>query len=384
MPADALDAEATARPERLGRRAVSAALRRRTELRHAVRVSVAVGACFLLVGQLLHLPQGYWAVFTTVIVVQTSVGGTITASLERLQGTMLGAVIGVAAAYLKARTVLEEGLVLAGAVAVCAFLAAVRPAFRVAPVTVAIVLVGGSTHMDPMVAAIWRVVEIVIGGLVGIAATLFIFPARAKRTVRERAGRCMELTADLLSIIAAGLKGREIQAELHRSHQQLRKALTQVEQAVGEAERESASGLRQAAAPEGLARSLWRVRNDAVMVGRALAQPLPPAVAEPLAPCAAALLEAVERMLRSAAGAVREGKPAALDPIARPRAAFEEAVERVRRARLTSDMTFDPAARVFGLVFALESLLGNLHDLADRVGEMADGPQVRPASALPA
>jgi uncharacterized membrane protein YccC len=379
MPAEGLDAEPS-RPERLGRRAVSAALRRRTELRHAVRVSVAVGTSFLFVGQVLHLPQAYWAVFTTVIVVQTSVGGTITASLERLQGTLLGAAIGAAAAYLNARTVLEEGLVLAGAVAVSAFLAAVRPAFRVAPVTVAIVLVGGSTRLDPMVAATWRVLEIFIGGLIGIAATLFIFPARAKRTVMERAGRCMELTADLLAVIAAGLKGEEIQEELHAAHQALRKALAQVEQSAAEANRESASGLRHPPVPEGLVRSLWRVRNDVVMVGRALAQPLPPSVAEPLAPSAVALLEALGGALRACAGAVRAAQAVSLASLERPRAAFEAAVERVRRARLTSDMTFDPAARVFGLVFALESLLGNLQDLADRVGEMAEAAPLRPAS----
>ena len=67
---------------RLSRRAFSAAAAREGELRHAVRVSVAVGGAFL-VGAGLQLPQSYWAVFTAVIVVQTSIGGTITASIER-------------------------------------------------------------------------------------------------------------------------------------------------------------------------------------------------------------------------------------------------------------------------------------------------------------
>ena len=75
-------------------------------------------------------------------------------------------------------------------------------------------------------------------------------------------------------------------------------------------------------------------------------------------------------------------------PLAQPRAAFEEAVERMRRARLTSDMTFDAAARVYGLVFALESLLDNLAELADQVDELAASapkrsffrPQTAPAA----
>jgi len=58
----------------------------------------------------------------------------------------------------------------------------------------------------------------------------------------------------------------------------------------------------------------------------------------------------------------------------------------MRQARLTSDMTFDAAARIYGLVFALESLLDNLADLADRVDELAASAPKPPfrAQATPA
>ena len=360
-----------ARPARLGRRAVSAALSRRAELRHAVRVSVAVGAAYAA-GRIAGLPQSYWAVFTAVIVVQTSIGATITASVERLLGTLVGALVGVAAAWIRARTVVEEGVVLAGAVALAAFLAAVRPSLRVAPITAAIVLVGGSSRMDPTLAAVWRVIEIVIGGVIGVAATLLIFPAPASRALAERAARSMELLATLLDLYGRELGGEHLEAELHSTHQASRKALAQVEQSAAEAARESATGLGHGAAPEGLIRSLWRVRNDIVTVGRALAQPLPGPVGEQLAPSAVALIEAVSRTLRDCADAARKGLPIApADGLPQLKARFEEAVERVRRGRLTADMTFDPAARVFGLVFALESVLANLADLCDRIDDMA-------------
>ena len=51
----------------LSRSALAKAAARKTELRHAVRVSAAVVAAYAL-ATLLRLPQGYWAVFTAVIV----------------------------------------------------------------------------------------------------------------------------------------------------------------------------------------------------------------------------------------------------------------------------------------------------------------------------
>jgi uncharacterized membrane protein YgaE (UPF0421/DUF939 family) len=50
--------------------------------------------------QVLALPQGYWAVFTAVLVVQGSVGGSWKASVDRLVGTLLGAVYGAVIATL--------------------------------------------------------------------------------------------------------------------------------------------------------------------------------------------------------------------------------------------------------------------------------------------
>jgi hypothetical protein len=50
------------------------------------------------------LPQGYWAVFSAIIIVQASVGGSIKATTDRLIGTIGGAVAGGAVAYLLPHT----------------------------------------------------------------------------------------------------------------------------------------------------------------------------------------------------------------------------------------------------------------------------------------
>ena len=339
------------------------------ELRHATRVAVAVGVAFAL-GSVLRLPQAYWIVFTAIIVVQTSVGGTITASFERLLGTLVGGLIGVGAAYLRARTTLEEGLVLSIAAAIAAFAAAVRPSLRVAPITAAIVLLGGaSTQMSPLTAAAWRVLEIALGGAVGVAVTLVVFPARARLALRRRAAQTMRQLAEVLRLFADGFDGGGVDREARPAYQDMRKSLALADQALVESEHESLTGLRDEA-PEGLVRSLRRLYSDSIMIGRALAEPLPAAAGARLGPSAVEVLRLAADRLGALASATETGAVPPSSELASPRQAFEAAVEQARQARTTSGMTFEAVARVFGLVFAVESLLANLNDLADRIGEL--------------
>ena len=348
------------------------------EIRHATRVAVAVGAAFAI-GAIFRPPQAYWMVFTAIIVVQTSVGGTITASFERLLGTIVGALIGVAATYLRAKTELQEGLVISAAAAIAAFAAALRPSLRVAPITTAIVLMGGATaHMGPITAAAWRVLEIAIGGVVGVVTTLVVFPARARRVVRLKASEILRQMSELISLFAARFDQGGVDVDAGPSHQAIRKSLAQADQHLAESERETLWG-RKADTPEGLVRSLRRVANDAVMIGRALAQPLPHASRERIGPSAIVLLDAIAIRLRNSAGALDAFQVTPPDNLDQARATFEAAIQQTRAARLTAEIDFDAASRVFGLVFAMENLLANLSDLADRIAEVAG--QAAPSAA---
>jgi uncharacterized membrane protein YccC len=80
-------------------------------LRQTVRVIVATAAAFATY-KTLGLHEGYWAVFTVLIVMQASIGGTLGAATDRLLGTLLGAVLGGIGAALGRTDTLELGLVL--------------------------------------------------------------------------------------------------------------------------------------------------------------------------------------------------------------------------------------------------------------------------------
>lgn len=354
----------------LARRALALAAARRGELRHAVRVSVAVGVAFLL-ATVFRLPQGYWAVFTAVIVVQTSLGGTIAASVDRLIGTMFGAAIGAGAAYLKFSTPLDEGLLLCAVVALTAFAAAVRPNLKVAPVTAVIVLIAGPRDVDPLHAAIYRIIEIAIGSAVGVAATLFIFPARAHTAVVKQLRAALTGLADIVELQRRQLAGEALADQMQPRHLAVRAVLGKVESAMAEAEHENATGLARERTSDALPRTLWRVRNDVVQVSRALDGAEQSAALDHIRPSAMSALAAAADLLRRCDAAAGADRAVDMGAWTDRHADLVASVEQARAERLTADLSFDGAARFFGLVFALQTLARNLDDLADRIDELA-------------
>ena len=67
----------------------SAIAARTTEGKLALRVMAGTAAAFTLY-VLLNQPQGYWAVFTVIIVMQGSIGGTVSVAVDRMVGTLVG------------------------------------------------------------------------------------------------------------------------------------------------------------------------------------------------------------------------------------------------------------------------------------------------------
>src|SRR5262245_46690782 len=140
---------------------------RASEMRLAVRVTSAALLAFAL-AKLLGFPHGYWAVITAIIVMQTSVGGSLKAAVDRPLGTMTGALYGaVIAIAVPHATTAWLGAAMAMAIAPLALLAAIRPSFKVAPITAFIVLVPLSGQAQaPLTYALERILEISIGSVV--------------------------------------------------------------------------------------------------------------------------------------------------------------------------------------------------------------------------
>jgi uncharacterized membrane protein YccC len=247
----------------------NAASKYKSELQLVVRALTAA-ALSLIIGEALALPQSYWAVITALIIVQGSLGGTLTAGLDRLVGTLAGAALGAAAALAREFWDAPQVLLLLLAVAPVTPLAAIRPSFRVAPVTAAIVLLATPGDASPITSAMLRVVEIALGTIIGIVVSMLVLPSRARRICFEHAAETLQLLAQLLVLhlrppdptkreAIDGLNGR-VRAELGK-----------VETAAQEARREHATRVAEEAAPDRVVRTLRRLRSDVAFVGRATA-----------------------------------------------------------------------------------------------------------------
>jgi uncharacterized membrane protein YccC len=240
----------------------------KAELRLVIRALTAA-ALSLVTANALALPQSYWAVFTALIIVQGSVGGTLAAGLDRFVGTLAGAVLGAAVALAGEFWRVPQVLLLLLAVAPVALLAAIRPSFRIAPVTAAILLLTTPSNASPISSAMDRVVEIALGTIIGIVVSIFVLPSRARRI-------CFERSAEMLKLLAQALAFRLQRApakpeEIEHLNQRVRAEMAKVKAATEEARREHLIRVADGPVPERLVRTLRRLRSDVAFVGRATA-----------------------------------------------------------------------------------------------------------------
>jgi len=328
------------------------------QLKLAARMTVASLAAYSLC-RVLGLSQSYPAVLTAVIVMQGSVGASLKAMLDRLVGSLGGAVWGVAILLvLPPSGGLSLGVTFTVALVPLALLAALKPAYRAAPVTAIILLLTPSNAVSPEAQAVQRVLEIALGGIVAMAVALLVLPARAHEGLAEAAGRAVGKMGDLAAIV---LKGDT--AAIQTLHADIRSALTQAEAAGDDATRERATYLSAGPDPQSMLRTLRRVKNDLSAIGRT--------AGEPLTESTSSLMAAIAAILHAIGNAIANHKvPPSLEPVDSEFAKYAATVAETRRKGLTREMSDEALARLFGQAFALEQLHQNLKDLAERTSEL--------------
>jgi uncharacterized membrane protein YccC len=344
-------------------------------LRQTLRVTIATAAAYAAY-KALGLQQGYWAVFTVLIVIQGSIGGTLGAASDRMIGTLAGALLGGVAAAFHTGTALGQGMALLVVTAVAVLGAALYPQLRIAPVTAAIMLLSQPPGVEVQDFVVDRVIEIALGGAIGVLATVFILPARSHEIVVERAIAVLRRIQRLLLSQAEAIASNQAVAP-SLEHPALRQALATVEQAMKEADRERASRLADHAIPPSIPRTLWRIRNDLVLIGSALGTALPETIGASLSPVTAALLRSQAELAERCMAGLNTRTVVPHDDVEDSYLAFTRTFHELRRSGAIRPLEFEEAGRIFGLAFALERLHRDFNDLTDRIGEIAAGKAER-------
>jgi len=343
----------------------------RAQLGLSLRVTIAALAGFA-VSHLLKVPLPLWTVVTAVVLTQATFGRSVKATIDYLMGTLGGAVYaGVVAVLIPHSNDVSLAGVLALAVAPLALLGALYPSLSVAPLTgVLVLLVPRFVHVGPLESAVDRVLEVAVGGIIALAVSLLVLPARAHSFAIEAAARALDLMAGSLPELFDGLVRPLDAAVIARIQDSIGEAVARTQASAAEAKHERIVFLAGEPDHGPLLRTLVRLRHDLVMIGRAAAEPLPGQVQARLGPLLARVAETTADQLRRRGEALAGRR----EPALAAEAAFDnyaEAIASAGREGLTQGLPVDALERIFTLGFALDQMRQDLRDLDRCVSEIA-------------
>lgn len=154
-------------------------------LRHGIKTGIACVLSYLMT-LLFDLPYGFWAVLSTVIVMQINVADSIRMCWYRFSGTALGAVIGIVTILLFPGDPVMTTIGTFCSTAFCAYMTRYNARYRMAAITVVVVFLGSLGDPNRVIFALYRIVEIAIGVGSAFLVTVLIWPLRVGKALSER------------------------------------------------------------------------------------------------------------------------------------------------------------------------------------------------------
>ena len=343
-------------------------------MRFSLRVALAALLAFAL-AQVLTIPlHGLWAVLTAVLVTQMSIGASVRATAEYVVGTLGGVIYASAIAVVipHANTIALAGL-LALTIAPLAFAAALNPIFRVAPFTGALVLlISGQLGEGPVEAALYRFLEVILGGAIGVMVSLSMLPERAHGLGLETGARILDQLARALPKLLTGFTQELDVDEVHRIQGEIGRGIAGFQAHAAEAKGERLFSLVARPDPGPLSRTLLRLRHDLVMIGRAAVVPLPRNLADRLHPLLESIAASAKNYLHGSATVLASHRSApSLDRFKAALEAYTSEIAALRNEGVMRSLSSSELEHVFALGFALEQLEQNFSDLARCLQEHA-------------
>ena len=188
---------------------------KRTMLLLAAKSALAATLCYWI-ATLAGLHDGYWGSITAIIVMQSNVGSTVTASRDRLVGTLIGAAFG-AVFSLPGVSLWTYVPAMLLAMVTCSLLG-LKNSSRLAGVTVTILMLvqqhGGSRWLLPL----HRVLEVLLGIVIALGISTFLLPTRARIRLRDGLAQQYLLMGELFAATIKGFRGHPAEnlRQLHK------------------------------------------------------------------------------------------------------------------------------------------------------------------------
>ena len=159
----------------------------RQMLRHAFKTALAA-AISLYISHWIGLEYAYWAAISAIIVMQADLGGSIQAGFSRFTGTFIGAGVGILCLSVlpPSPTLLACGVFIV--ILFCSCFPGLKGSFRIAGITVAIVVIGAPPGASPIFFGMERCLEIVVGVVSAVVISVTLWPSRAAYLLRHELG----------------------------------------------------------------------------------------------------------------------------------------------------------------------------------------------------
>ena len=169
--------------------------------RYCAKVGLAAGLGYVLArgGQ---NEYAVYSVFTAALIVGASVGEDLATSANRVKGTLAGMLAGLALSSFVGPSAITIGLAVTATALLALALGWGVPVARLGGTVCVITLV--HYGQNALEYDLLRGLNTVIGVIVGLAVSFFVFPARARDSIGRLTDQALEASVELLEVVAAG------------------------------------------------------------------------------------------------------------------------------------------------------------------------------------
>jgi uncharacterized membrane protein YccC len=319
-----------------------------------------------------HLHQGYWAVFSALLVTQANVGASWRAALYRTIGSTSGAIAAALLLPLMGRGAAQAAIAIFILASFFSYLTALHPSFMAAGFTAALILVFGGIE-EPWHVAWLRVAYTALGALIAFAVSALVWPVQARLSLRNKLATILQGAGALYSsVVDAALRGTENQQEvqtLDRELHNLRRGITQqMQEARGELRfthfNESAF---QAFVDQSdqIRRRLTAMAEDSGIYADAR---VPPGFVPSISVLAACSFEAFSELSKKLRARDRELRSS--EKLQRAVRALDSDLSQLRERRATAPFTLDRMLPFWSFVFNVREVAEDLQRLGSLLGEL--------------
>lgn len=176
------------------------------QVRHGLKTGFAVALAFAIT-QALHLQMWQWAVVSAVVAMQLTVADAIQSGVNRVTGTIIGALLGIGILVILPPGDIWMGAALWVGSAICASLSQYSMRYTMAALTVVVVLLAGVDEPDKVAVGLGRVLEIGIGVGSALFVSVVLWPVRLADTLRrDLAAQYVQCSTHLNLLVTAFLE----------------------------------------------------------------------------------------------------------------------------------------------------------------------------------